>query len=71
MKIKKGTKLLIRDKRKGNFLAIANADFDTDDEWYSVALDQDYLEGAANDWVRGEEVPARKGISGVEIRNEE
>lgn len=70
MKIEKGRKLLIKDKRKGNFFAIANKDFDTDDEWYDVILDQDYLEGMANDWVRGESVPARKGISEVEVRSE-
>ena len=71
MKIKKGTKLLIKDKRKGTFLAIASEDFDTDDQWYSVILDQDYLEGMANDWIRGENVPARKGLSEVEVRSEE
>ena len=70
MKIEKGTKLLIKDKRSGNFLAVASENFDTDDEWYSVTLDEDYLEGAATVWVRGEEVPARKGISEVEIRSE-
>ena len=68
MKITKGTKLLVRSSRKGNFLAVANSDFDTDDEWYDIILDQDYLEGMANDWVKGEHVPARNGIDKLEIR---
>lgn len=70
MIIRKGTKLEIRDRRKGRFYAIANADFDTNDEWYDVILEQDYLEGLANDWVRGEHVPARNGISEVRVRGD-
>lgn len=67
MIIKKGTELEIRDKRKGRFYAIASEDFDTNDEWYYIILNQDYLKGMANDWVRGEQVPARKGISEIEV----
>lgn len=67
MKILKGTKLRVDDKRKGKFLAVANSDFDTEDERYDVVLDQNYLEGMANDWVRGEQVPARNGISKLTV----
>jgi hypothetical protein len=67
MKITKGTKVKVNDKRKGIFYARANSNFDTKDEWYDLILEQDYLEGMSNDWVRGERVPARKGISYIEI----
>lgn len=63
MKILKGTKLRVDDRRKGKFFAVANSDFDTEDEWYDIVLDQDYLEGMSNDWVKGEHVPARNGLS--------
>lgn len=71
MKIEKGTKLIVRDKGFGTYLAIANKDFDTDDEWYSVILDENYLEGEVYVWVRGEEIPARKPWCEVEVRSEE
>ena len=67
MKISKGTKLRVDDKRKGRFFAEANSDFDTEDEWYDILLDQDYLGGMSNDWVRGEHVPARNGLSRITI----
>ena len=67
MNITKGTKVKVNDKRKGIFYARANSNFDTDDEWYDLILDQDYLDGMSTDWVRGERVPARKGLSHIEI----
>ena len=67
MKISKDTKLRVDDKRKGRFFAVANSDFDTEDEWYDILLDQDYLEGMNNDWVRGEHVPTRNGLSRITI----
>lgn len=69
MKIKAGTKLLVKDRRKGDFLGVAEKDFDTEhDEFFPVILDQDYLIGMANVWEMGERVPCRKDISFVEIR---
>lgn len=67
MKIAKGTKLLVRSKRKGKYRGIAGSDFDTEDEWYDIVLDEDELEGMVNVWYRGESVPARKGIDFVEV----
>lgn len=67
MKILKGTKLKINHNRKGTFLAIAANDFDTDDEWYDVILNQDFLVGYNTDWIRGDSVPARKGMSEIII----
>lgn len=71
MKITKGTKVKVNDARKGIFYAKANSNFDTEDEWYDLILEQDYLEGLNNDWVRGEYVPVRKGISYIEIMEED
>ena len=68
MKISANTKLKVDDKRKGSYFAIANSDFDTNDEWYDISLDQPYLEGMANTWIRGDKVPARKGITEIYIR---
>ena len=68
MKITKGAKLLVCSDRKGKYLAMANSDFDTDDEWFDVVLDQEYLEDLSNFWVRGEHVSARNGIDRLEIR---
>ena len=69
---KAGDKVLVHDSRKGTFKGTVIKDFDTDrDTWYSIALRQDYLEGMANDWIEGESVPCRKGISIVELDKEE
>lgn len=67
MKVNKGDRLKVIDNRKGTFYAIANSDFDTEDEWYDVLLDQEYLAGLNNVWCKGEKVPARKGISNIEV----
>lgn len=69
---KSGDKVIVHDTRKGVFKGTVLKDFDTDqDEWYQIALRQDYLEGMANDWIEGESVPCRKGISIVELDKEE
>ncbi len=69
---KAGDKVIVHDTRKGVFKGTVIKDFDTDlDTWYSIALRQDYLEGLSNDWIEGESVPCRKGISIVELDKEE
>lgn len=68
MKISEGTKLAVNDKRRGSYFAIANSDFDTNDEWYDILLDQPYLNGLSNTWIKGENIPARKGIAEIYIR---
>lgn len=70
MKIKKGQKLRVLDSRKGNYDAIATADFDTEkDEWYSVKLDQERIDGLNTSWFKGESVPCRMGLSRIELRD--
>lgn len=71
MKIKKGQLLKVHDCRKGNFIAIASADFDTiTDDWYPVQLAQDApvlgLQGRPK-WFKGQEIPCRQGLSEVTV----
>lgn len=69
MLVKEGQKLLVKDRRTGTYKAIANGDFDTEkDEWYDIILDQDELEGLTVDWFKNDHVPARRGITTIEIR---
>lgn len=71
MKILKGQMLKVRDCRKGAYLAIASADFDTvADDWYHVHLAQDKplngMQGRPK-WFKGEDVPCRRGQSEVSV----
>jgi hypothetical protein len=70
MKIDKDTLLQVKSSRKGNYKAIALKDFDTEDEWYPVALAENKAivgMNKANLWIAGDEVPCRKGLNTVEI----
>ena len=72
MYFKTGEKVLVKDRRKGIFKGIVAYDFDTDkDEWYQITLDQPSLLGMVNEWIEGEHVPCRKGISFVEHRSDD
>jgi hypothetical protein len=72
VKIKKGTILEIKHKRKGNFTGIALEDFSLLDEWYPIAVA--HKEGAPsgvvglnNYWLAGEEIPCRGEFCEVKI----
>lgn len=67
MIIKKGTLLVIHDKRKGKYEARAIRDFDTQDEWYQVTPTKTVY-GVSNYWDPGEAIPCRKGIATIEIK---
>lgn len=67
MKIEKGTRLIVRDRRKGKYEAEALRDFDTEDEWYHVTP-LSVVEGLTTEWENGEEIPCRKGIATIEIK---
>ena len=67
MIIKKGTLLIVKDKRKGKYEARAVRDFDTKDEWYPVTPTQTVF-GMSNYWDPGEAIPCRKGIATIEIK---
>jgi len=63
MKITKGTILNIKSVRKGDFEGIASEDFDTNDEWYHVKVNQkESISGLSTIWHYGDEIPCRKGI---------
>ena len=71
MKIKKGQKLTVIDSRKGTYNGVAKEDFDTDDEWYSVAVDQDEsICGLNNEWFKGDSIPCRNGLATIKKRKE-
>ena len=69
MVIKKGTKLKVFHSRKGTFVGIAFEDFDTDDEWYNIAVadEQEEVVGLTKSWVAGEEAPCRKGLTHITV----
>lgn len=70
MIIKAGTKIFIKDRRKGSFHGVAERDFDTEkDEFYPI-ITSEYVAGIANDWDVGERIPCRKGISSVYVDSE-
>lgn len=68
MKVKKGDLLEISHSRKGTFRVVALEDFDTEDEdFYPVAAAQ-RVQGMAEDWVAGEEIPvSHRLVSSVKI----
>ena len=71
MKITKGQHLHIVHTRKGEFDAVATKDFDTEiDEWYpiTVAMHNPIIEGMANNWVPGEEIPCRNSQCTIIIK---
>ena len=70
MKIKKGTRLIVRDRRKGKFEAEALRDFDTNDEWYPITP-LTLVAGLTTDWEYGDEIPCRNGLATVEVKEDE
>ena len=71
MKIQKGQLVKVHDSRKGNYIGIASADFDTEaDDWFPVHLAQDNpvngLQGRPK-WFKGEDIPYRRGMSEVTV----
>ena len=71
MKIQKGQFVKVHDCRKGNYIGIASADFDTEaDDFFSVSLAQDKpingLQGRPK-WFKGEDIPCRRGQSEVTV----
>ena len=61
MHVNKGARIRVDHDSKGVFLAVAERDFDTGDDYYPVLLDQDRLENrqTGSVWHRGENVPLR------------
>jgi len=71
MKIKKGTLVKVKHSRTGNWTGKAYEDFDTEDEWYALTLESpDRVDGLNTAWVKGEKIPARKGLCEIEVIKE-
>jgi len=72
MKIKKGTLCFVKHSRSGNWYGVAYEDFDTEDEWYSLILDEEAGRSGLNtEWEKGEKMPCRKSLCKIEIINED
>ena len=71
MKFKKGDKVLVKHSRSGNWNGIVSKDFDTEtDEWYSINLASEVVEGMNTVWTEGDRMPARRGLCQVFPVNE-
>jgi hypothetical protein len=62
MQIKKGQTVLVSHSRHGKFKAIAERDFNTDENWYPVAVAMGMVKGLARDWGPGDSIPCRKSL---------
>ena len=71
MKIQKGQLVKVHDCRKGDYIGIASADFDTAaDDWFPVHLAQDKPVNSSQGrpkWFKGEDIPCRRGLSEVTV----
>lgn len=46
------------------YIGKAISNFDTEDEWWPIVVDQDRpVRGISGVWMRGDEIPARKGLT--------
>lgn len=69
MEIKKGTKLRVTHTRKGTFTGVAFEDFDTNDEFYRITVDdkQQTVMGLTTDWCVGERIPCRASLTQITV----
>lgn len=66
MKVEKGQLLRIEHARKGEFVAVAVTDFDTDAvEYWPVAAVEGYVEGSGCGWVPGRPIPCRASMARI------
>lgn len=68
MFIAKDTRMVLINKRASEstrkYIGKATKDFDTEDEWWPIVVDQDKpVFGISAVWVKGEEIPARKQLT--------
>ncbi len=68
MFIAKDTRMVLINKRASEstreYIGKAIRDFDTEDEWWPIVVDQDRpIYGISRVWGRGDEIPARKGLT--------
>lgn len=73
MKITKSTILDVDHARSGRWVGMAREDFDTEDptiEWYPINLAQERAEGIITVWSEDAQMPCRKSLCTITIRNE-
>ena len=66
MIIKKGTQLIVKSTRKGQYKAEATEDFNTDNDWYPVKT-LELVRGRSEDWEPGESIPCRASFCSIEV----
>jgi hypothetical protein len=67
MKVTKGSILKVKHSRKGTFDAVAERDFDTEEESFFPVKTASLVEGKANDWEPGESIPCRSSFCTFEV----
>ncbi len=67
MEITKGTILEVSHNRKGRFTAIAERNFDTEQETFYPVKTTVHVEGVVNEWVSGESIPCRGSLCTFKI----
>jgi len=67
MNIKKDTILKIKHSRKGTFIGKAIKDFNTNDEWYPIVVEDEEVKGINTIWEKGEDIPCRNSLCSIEI----
>lgn len=66
MIIKAGTKLTVKDRRKGTFEGVAAKDFDTEMTEFYPIITSEYVEGAANEWYPGDKIECRNTLCKIQ-----
>jgi len=60
MKVSEGQRLKVNHSRSGKWEGVATKDFDTEEEFYPIKLDQDEpVHGMSTAWIRGDNMPCR------------
>lgn len=68
MFVAKDSRMVLINKRASEstkkYIGKAIRDFDTEDDWWPIVVDQDKpVHGISQVWCRGNEIPARKGLT--------
>ncbi|MCK9602451.1 MAG: hypothetical protein M0R06_25620 [Sphaerochaeta sp.] len=68
MFVAKDSRMVLINKRASEstkeYIGKAIRDFDTEDDWWPIVVDQDScVFGISAVWHRGDEIPARKGLT--------
>ena len=71
MIIKKGQNLIVQDRRKGTYKAVACDDFDTETtEFYPVEVREGYVVGLTTVWGKGNTIPCRNTQATIALDEE-